>query len=74
MLEGLAPKTKEPICYLMDKAVKELNEHDLAILVDALNDSRWSETALTDALCARGFKISRGVIHRHQTGACGCAR
>lgn len=74
MLEGLAPKSKEPICYLMSKAVNELDEKDLAILVEALNDPRWTETGLSEALTTRGFKVSRGVLHKHMIGTCGCAK
>lgn len=74
MLEGLAPKEKEPICFLMKKATNELDDKDLKVLLEALKDPRWSETALADALTKRGFAISRSVIHRHQIGACNCAR
>jgi len=74
MLEGLAPKEKETICFLMNKATRELDDKDLNVLLEALKDPRWSESALADALSARGFKVSRGVIHRHKAGVCGCAR
>ncbi len=74
MLEGLAPKEKESICFLMKKATSELDDKDLKVLLEALKDPRWSESGLAEALTQRGFKVSRGVIHRHNSGACGCAK
>lgn len=74
MLEGLAPKEKEQICFLMNKAITQLDVKDLRILEEALKDPRWSESALAEELSQRGFKVSRAVIHKHKIGRCGCAR
>lgn len=74
MLEGLAPKTKEALCFLMKKAITELSDDDLRIFNDALADTRWSDNSLSDALTSKGFIISRGVITKHKTGKCACAR
>jgi hypothetical protein len=74
MLEGLTPKTKEALCFLMKKAAIELSDEDIRILNDAITDNRWSDNALADALTSKGFIISRGVITKHRTGKCACAR
>jgi hypothetical protein len=74
MLEGLAPKEKESICFLMKKATTELNDSDLRIFLDALKDTRWTDNSLTDALNEKGFAISRGIITKHKSGKCACAR
>jgi hypothetical protein len=74
MLEGLAPKEKESICFLMKKAVTELDDKDLKILDEAIKNPKWSANALTDALNQRGFTISRGVIQKHRDERCGCVR
>lgn len=72
MLEGLAPKEKEALCYLMKKA-SELSSDDLKILMDALADPRWSSNALTTALRERGFVIHRGAVNMHRKKTCSCA-
>lgn len=74
MLEGLTPKPKEAICFLLRKATAELSNDDLAILLDALDDPRWTMTSLVNALNERGFHISRGVVEKHKNKLCTCAR
>lgn len=74
MLEGLAPKEKESICFLMRKATTELDDKDLKILDEAIKNPKWSANALTDALTKRGFIVSRGVIQKHREGRCDCVR
>lgn len=74
MLEGLAPKEKEALCFLMKKATDELDDKDLKILLDAMADPRWSANGLTDALNSRGFIVSRGIIQKHKAKTCACAR
>jgi hypothetical protein len=74
MLEGLTPRSKEALCFLMKKATTELDDKDLKILLDAVDDPRWTANGLTDALSQRGFIVSRGVIQNHRAKTCACAR
>jgi hypothetical protein len=74
MLEGLAPKEKEALCFLIKKATDELTNEDLTILLEAIDDPRWSMSGLVDALTERGFKITRGVLQRHKEKKCNCVR
>jgi hypothetical protein len=74
MLEGLTPKTKEALCFLMKKATEELSNEDLTVLLDALSDNRWSMNGLSEALSERGFHVTRGVLQRHKNKVCNCAR
>lgn len=72
MLEGLAPKTKEHICSLMQNAAETLDEKDLQILVEALLDKRFSNNGLAEALNERGFKTTETQIRRHRIRKCAC--
>ena len=73
MLEGLTPPSKERLCAVMSRATA-LDAKDIAILVEALQDSRWSNNGLADALKERGFEVSESVIRKHRSKKCSCAR
>lgn len=72
MLEGLTPPNKD-LCALMDSATN-LEPADLKILLDALEDKRWSNNGLADALTTKGFKASESTIRKHRNKVCICAR
>ena len=73
MLEGLAPKQREHICSLMLKAADELDSADLEILVAALEDKRFSNNGLAEALTEKGFRATETQIRRHRIKKCACA-
>lgn len=73
MLEGLAPKQREHICSLMLKAADELNSADLEILVAALEDKRFSNNGLAEALTDKGFRATETQVRRHRIKKCACA-
>jgi hypothetical protein len=73
MLEGLSPVVTERLCLVGSKAA-ELDASDIAILNDALDDTRWSNTALSLALHERGFTVSRTLIGEHRAKKCRCFR
>lgn len=73
MLEGLTPPVKESLCAVMQRAA-DLEPADLKILLDALQDSRWSNLALAKELTNRGFQVSEGVVRKHRNKTCCCAR
>lgn len=73
MLEGLAPKKKEAICVLMSRAA-ELSPEDYQILMDALDDPRWSSNGLASALRERGFNIHKNAVGEHRKKICPCVR
>jgi uncharacterized protein (DUF1778 family) len=73
MLEGLAPKTKDALCVLMRRAA-DLSAEDYQILMDALDDPRWSSNGLAEALRERGFVIHKNAVGEHRKGVCPCAR
>lgn len=72
MLEGLAPKSKDHICALMQNAAEKLDEKDFQILTDALSDRRFSNNGLAEALIERGFKTTETQIRRHRIKKCAC--
>lgn len=73
MLEGITPTSRLYPCKVRT-ILSELNETDKQILVDALNNPAWTNSALTTALNERGLKISRYSIDSHTSKACSCWR
>lgn len=73
MLEGLAPKQRELICSLMRNAAEHLDSKDTKILMDALEDKRFSNNGLAEALNERGFEATETQIRRHRIKKCACA-
>jgi hypothetical protein len=73
MLEGLTPPVKESLCAVMQRAA-DLEPADLKILLDALQDVRWSNLALAKELTRRGFQASEGVVRKHRNKACCCVK
>jgi hypothetical protein len=73
MLEGLTPPIQDRLCVVMSKA-SGLDAKDLTILEEALQDTRWSNNGLADALRSRGFEVSESSIRKHRGKKCCCAR
>ena len=73
MLEGLTPPIKESLCVIMLRAA-ELEPGDLKILLDSLEDKRWSNNALARALTQREFVTSESSLRKHRNKTCACAR
>lgn len=73
MLEGMTPPVKESLCAVMSRAA-DLSPADLKVLLDALEDKRWSNLALATELTRREFAISESVIRKHRNKACACVR
>lgn len=74
MLEGIQPRNKEGLCAVMARAADQLDAADIAILTEALADSRWSSLHLAETLTLRGFAIGESAIRRHRGKVCVCAR
>lgn len=72
MLEGLAPKEKERICSLMLRAAEELDSNDMQILSTALENPRFSNNGLAEALTEKGFRATETQIRRHRIKKCAC--
>lgn len=72
MLEGLAPKQKEHICSLMQNAAEQLDAADIQILIDALEDRRFSNNGLAEALTDKGFRATETQVRRHRIKKCAC--
>jgi len=73
MLEGLEPPLKDSLCIVTRKAL-ELSEEDQKVLEAALNDPRWTASALTRALTERGFVVGDTALRKHLRKDCACAR
>lgn len=73
MLEGLAPKQKENICALMRNAADLLDKKDMQILLSALEDKRFSNLGLAEALAEKGFPATETQVRRHRIKKCPCS-
>jgi hypothetical protein len=73
MLEGLAPKQRETICALMRNAAEMLDKKDMQILLSALEDKRFSNLGLAEALQEKGFPATETQVRRHRIKKCPCA-
>lgn len=73
MLEGMTPPVKESLCAVMERAA-DLEPADLKILLDSLEDKRWSNNALAAELTKRGFEISESTVRKHRNKTCACVK
>lgn len=71
LLKDLKPKQKVLACKVRDVAAT-LDADDSKILLDAVTDTNWGCTVLSNALAERGIKLSDKVIKRHRTNTCSC--
>jgi len=71
LLNDLTPKQKVLACRVRDVAAT-LEATDSKILLDAVMDTNWGCTILSNALAERGIKLSDKVIKRHRTNVCSC--
>ena len=73
MLEGLEPPLKSLLCIVGRKAA-DLSKEDQQVFETAINDPRWTVSALTRALVERGFVVGDTALRKHKRGECACAR
>jgi hypothetical protein len=73
MLEELGKPNDDTVCSLMQEAAK-LSPEDFKILTEALDDQRWGNIILARKLNSLGFKTSKGILFRHRSKECACAR
>jgi hypothetical protein len=74
MLENLKLPEKEALCPMMLSATKQLEAKDLKILIEALDDPRWTAKALSAQLISAGFRATDSQIFKHRSKSCACAR
>jgi len=66
------PKPTEP-CRAITLAL-ELEADDARILLDAYDNPRWTATALSKALRARGITLGKDTIRAHREKTCKCLK
>lgn len=73
MLEDLNdPKPAEP-CKAITVALS-LDPIDTRILLDALENPRWTATTLSKELRYRGITLGKDTIRNHREKACRCLK
>ena len=65
MLENLEPLKHNRISRI-DEVMETLDAKDQKILLDALNNRKWSAHGLSNALKARGVLLSGSTIKRYR--------
>jgi len=73
LLDGLTPITEIEPCKV-GRTLMELNVHDRLILLDALDDERWTSRALANALKARGASLAVDTLKAPRSRTCRCSR
>jgi hypothetical protein len=61
-------------CPLIAKAINELDESDMAKMIKAMEDSRWTNEALAKELTRQGFEATESKLWKHRAKRCACAR
>ena len=73
LLDGLTPiKDIEP-CKV-GRILMQLGVDDRLILLDALDDERWTSRALAHALKGRGVSVAVDTLKAHRSRTCRCSR
>jgi len=73
ILDGLTPLKDIDPCRV-GKLILELEPSDQQILIQALEDERWTARALGLALNARGVTISKDTLQAHMRKTCRCSK
>lgn len=73
MLEDLTPERDPQPCRAITLAL-ELEATDARILLDAYDNPRWTATALSKALRARGITLGKDTIRSHREKSCKCLK
>jgi hypothetical protein len=73
LLDGLEPTKNIDPCRV-GKLILELEPTDQQILIQALEDDRWTARALGLALNARGITISKDTLQTHMKKTCRCSK
>lgn len=71
MLENLEPPVKLLSCKV--RTISEtLTAEDRAILLNAIEDDKWTAYTLSGALAKRGIQLGDKSIRKHQLNQCSC--
>lgn len=73
ILDNLTPEKPLEPCRAIQAAL-ELDPEDARTLLDALNDSRWTPSGLSNALRARGVTLAADTIRSHVRKLCRCSK
>lgn len=71
MFESLGTPPKRYKCQV-ERLLDELEPKDREILSEALNDPRWTSTALVTEIRARGLTVGQNHFYAHRKKECAC--
>jgi hypothetical protein len=71
LLDDLTPPKKVWPCKIRDIAAT-LEANDAKIFIDAVNDTDWPMSTLSNVLRAKGVDVSEDPIRKHRLKVCSC--
>lgn len=75
MFDDLIPPSRQKeLCPMMEKATEELDKDDLQKMLIAMDDPRWTSSALAAELTRQGFEVTETKMWKHRAKRCACAR
>ena len=73
LLDGLTP-TKDIQPCKVGRTIIELEPSDAEVLINALEDPRWTSRGLSRALADRGIGLSKDTVEAHMKKTCRCSK
>lgn len=73
VLNGLDPVKQLEPCKV-GRTIIELEPDDAQILIQALEDPRWTARALSNALRDRGVFLAKDTLDNHMKRTCRCSK
>jgi hypothetical protein len=71
MLENLGTPEDRSYCIIIRNGLT-LSPEDFAIYDEAISDTRWGVTVLSERLTKLGLKTSKDSLRRHREKMCSC--
>ena len=73
LLDGLTPVKQIEPCKV-GRTIIELDPDDAQIMLQALEDPRWTARALSNALRDRGVGLAKDTLEAHMKKTCRCSK
>jgi hypothetical protein len=74
MFEAMQPRIKKRYLCQVERLLDRLDTADRKILTEAIEDGRWSSTALLTEIRARGLSVGQNHFYAHRRKECPCWR
>ena len=75
MLEGLEPESRlRNSCKVIERVQEhpDSTEKDIELVRQYLDDPKWGNSSLANALTKKGIRVNRDSVRRHREKRCPC--